>query len=185
MKKAHRAVTLLEITVTMGIFAMLMSIIVLIFQEGLRFYRTGAADVQTFQYSVITLERMSREIQDKTTLELYFPAIDDLMVPHSSSGIVFVKKNPEKDTLEVIGYYIDEETKEVKRVLYDPAYDPEDLGSQIAKSEPGSTKIMARNVLKLTFQGDEKSLMTLQMILNGEHETRYLRTRIRSEALVR
>jgi prepilin-type N-terminal cleavage/methylation domain-containing protein len=185
MMKSPKGVTLLEIMITMGIFAMLMSIIVLIFQEGLRFYRTGAGDVQTFQYSAITLERMSREIQDKTVLELYFPAQEDLMVPHSSSGIVFVKKNPEKDTLEVIGYFIDEDTKEVKRVLYDPGYDPEDPGTQVPHHDPGSSKIMARKVLKLTFQGEDKGLMLLQMALDGEHETRYLRTKIRSEALVR
>jgi prepilin-type N-terminal cleavage/methylation domain-containing protein len=185
MMKPRKGTTLIEVMITMGIIAMLMGIIVMIFREGLRFYRTGASDVQTFQYGVLTLDRMTREIQDKTTLELYFPAHEDLMIPQSTPGIVFVKRNPQDDTLEVIGYYLDEATKEVKRVLYDPAYDPEDPATQVAAPMPGSTKIMARNILKLTFQGEDKGLLKLEIVLNGEHETRYLRTKIQSEALVR
>lgn len=181
MTRRSPGVTLVEILVTMSIFSLLMGVIVLIFREGLTVYRTGAEDVQTFQQSVITMERICREIQDTTVMTLYAPPRDDLMTPHRSQGIVFVKRYPDEGTTDVLGYFFNESTKEIERVVYDPGFDPDDPGTQI----PQTRKTMARKVARLSFQGDTTGLMTIEILCDSERQARYLRTKVKSEALLR
>lgn len=183
--KQHKGVTLIELMITMSIFALLLGVICLIFQEGFRFYRTGSADVQTFQQAVFSMERMCRDLQESTAAELYFPAQEDLKAPSRTPGIVFVKRYPDEEHAEVIGYFIDEEKNEILRVLYDPGYDPADVSSQGETSEPGARKVLARGMQRLSFQGGERGLLTIEMVMKGAHEDRYVRTKVRNEALVR
>jgi prepilin-type N-terminal cleavage/methylation domain-containing protein len=180
-----KGVTLLEMMITMSIFSLLLGVICLIFQEGVQFYRTGSADVLTFQQSVITMDRMCRELQESTAAELYFPAPEDLKEPAHTSGLVFVKRYPDGEHAEVIGYFIDDSTKEVVRALYNPEYDPAEVSTQILKNGPGARKVMVRGIQRLSFQGGDKGLLTIEIVMEGTHQERYVRTKIRNEALVR
>lgn len=183
--RQNKGVTLIELLITMSIFSLLLGVICLIFQEGFRFYRAGSADVQTFQQAVLAMNRMCRDLQESTSSELYFPAQEDLKAPSRTPGIVFVKRYPDEEHTEVIGYFIDEEKKEIVRVLYDPGYDPGEIATQMEKSEPGARKVLARGMQRLSFQGGERGLLTIEMVMEGSHEDRYVRTKVRNEALVR
>lgn len=182
---SKKAVTLLEMLITMGIFSLMMGTICAIFNAGFNFYRKGAGDAQSFQMAVIALDRISRDMQDRTAMQLYYPQKDDFMSPKSSQGIVFVKQYPEQDRLEVIGYYINQQRKEIFRVLYNQEYDPAITGTQIEKPSPGSKRVIARNITGLSFKGEDKGLMTIEIVIDGKYEWRNLRTKIRNEALLR
>lgn len=184
MSARRRGTTLIEILITMGIFSLMMCVICYIFKQGLHFYQKGSSDVHTFQSAVIALDRMSRELQDTTSTELYFPAPEDIMAPKSSKGIVFVKELPDAGTFEVIGYLVDEERNELVRVVYDPGYDPEDSATQRESSTPGSRRTLARNILSLTFQGEDKGLLMTELTLQTKSDN-YLRTKIRNEAIIK
>lgn len=184
MNKRRKGVTLLEILITMSIFSLMMGTVCYLFKEGFHFYEKGSADVHTFQETVIALDRMSRELQENTSIELYFPQMEDLMIPKSSKGIVFVKEYPDEGTVEVIGYHIDEERNEIVRVMYDPAYDPEDPSTQKEENIPGSRKAIARNIFSLSFQGEYNGLLSIELATQAKSYNN-LRTKIRNEALIK
>lgn len=181
MRRKKEGVTIPELLITMGIFALMMTVICVVFERGFYFYREGSGDTYAFQHAVISLDRMSRDLGDHSALELYYPDLDTL--GEASRGIVFVKEYPEEERFEVIGYCLNRETGELARVLYNPGYDPAVASTQTLKSGPGARSIIARQIGGLTFQAQDRGLLSIGIVIKGDHRRRYLRTMVRNEAL--